>query len=123
DSATFVDTQAPPSSASSPTYSTSTSITVTSTASDPDKNGVHSGLAKLELYAKAPAATSYTVYATDSGAGIDNTFTYTATVDGTYSFYTVATDTAGNVEAAPASFDSATFVDTREPDSTIDTGP
>ena len=38
----------------------------------------------------------------------DRSFTVTYAGDGTYNFYTVATDKAGNVEAAPAGADATT---------------
>jgi hypothetical protein len=40
---------------------------------------------------------------------------FTASGDGFYEFYTVATDSVGNVEAAPASADASTTVDTSAP--------
>src|SRR5439155_306701 len=116
DTSTLVDTQNPTSSASSPAYSTSTSITVGYTASDPLKNGSNSGLKDVELWAKAPGG-SFSKVATDNTPGASGSFTYTATVDGSYDFYTRAFDKAGNYEAAPASADSSTLVDTRFPTS------
>src|SRR5439155_313716 len=45
-------------------------------------------------------------------------FSYHATAgDGSYRFYTVATDKAGNAEAAPASADAETLLDTAAPSS------
>ncbi len=53
-------------------------------------------------------------------AGIDFSFNYTATEgDGTYTFYTVATDKAGNVEATPAADADSTVLDTVAPTVTI----
>src|SRR5207248_2598638 len=54
------------------------------------------------------------------GAGIDNMFSYTAIEgDGTYTFYTVATDKAGNVEATPAADADSTVLDTVAPSASI----
>src|SRR5439155_13980961 len=109
---TFVDLSPPTSHASSPTYSASTTITVSYTASD-----VGSGLDKVELWAKAPGAASYSKFATDSSPGASGSFSYSASSDGTYSFYTVAVDKAGNSEAAPAGADTTTLLDTAVPSS------
>jgi hypothetical protein len=59
------------------------------------------GLAKVELYVKAPGESEYTLVDTDLPGSIDGTFSYTATVEGSYYFYTLATDNAGNVEDVP----------------------
>src|SRR5207302_1348965 len=110
DSTTLLDTVAPSSSASSPQYSTSTAITITYSASD-----IGSGLASVELWAKAPAG-SFAKVATDTSPGGGGSFSYTAAAgDGDYGFYTIAVDKAGNREAAPASPDSTTKLDTTTP--------
>src|SRR6185369_149165 len=114
---TLVDTQDPTSSATSPAYSTTTAITVNYTASDPLKDTSASGLDKVELWAKAPGAGSFSKVATDSTPTASGSFAFTASVDGSYSFYTRALDKAGNYEAAPASADTATLVDTQDPTS------
>src|SRR5207247_1371236 len=119
DTSTLVDTQFPTSSATSPTYSTSTTFMVSYTNSDPLKNGSASGVADVELWAKAPGAGSYSLYATDSGASIDGSFSSTGTVDGSYSFYPRARGKAGNYETAPAGADTSTLVDTQDPNSSI----
>jgi hypothetical protein len=120
DDSTLVDTEKPISSASVPNYETSASFSVSYTASDPLKNSSASGLDKVELYVDTPAVGGYTLYATDSGAGIDNTFSYTALAgDGDYSFYTVAYDKAGNVEASPTTDSDTTKLDTQDPNSVI----
>ena len=47
----------------------------------------------LDLYARAPAESGYTRVASDVHPAAQGTFTYTpAAGDGTYSFYTVATE-------------------------------
>ena len=46
-------------------------------------------------------------------------FSYTATAgDGSYGFYTVATDNAGNAQATPAGAQATTVLDTAAPSST-----
>src|SRR5439155_17693423 len=75
-----------------------------------------SGLDKVELFAKAPGDSAYAKVATDSSPTSSGNFSYHATAgDGSYRFYTVATDKAGNAEAAPASADSETLLDTAKP--------
>jgi len=80
----------------------------------------------VELWVKAPGATSYSKTATDSTPGASGSFTYTVptsgteSVDGTYSFYTISTDKAGNRESVPGAPDattteSATIQDTQPP--------
>jgi large repetitive protein len=113
------DAVAPTSSASSPTYSNGGSVTVSYTAADTGG----ADLATVELWAKAAGAGSFSKVATDSSPGATGSFTYTpAAGDGTYAFYTVATDTAANSEAAPASADSTTLRDTVAP-AIADAGP
>src|SRR5205823_1773390 len=75
------DTQDPVSSASSPTYSTSTGFTVSYTASDPLKNSSNSGLADVELWATTPGGTPV-LFATDSTPGATGSFNFTGTIDG-----------------------------------------
>src|SRR5439155_320299 len=111
DSVTLVDVVAPTSSASSSAYSSSTTMVVSYTASD-----TGSGLDKVELWAQAPGAGSFSKVATDAAPGASGSFSYTASVgDGSYSFYTVAVDKAGNREDAPTSADTSTLVDTVAP--------
>jgi hypothetical protein len=110
-----VDGTAPTSSASSPQYSRAGSLAVSYTAAD---NSGGSGLAKVDLYAKGPGDVSYAKVATDSTPSGSGSFNYTATNgDGTYSFYTIATDKAGNAEGAPAGADSTTLLQTTAPTS------
>ena len=115
DSATLVDTRAPESSATSPAYSTSTAVTIGYSAVDPLKDGSASGLARVELWARGPADSGYALSATDSSPGATGSFPFTSTVDGSYDFYTVAYDNAGNVDATTGSADTATLVDTEPP--------
>ncbi len=112
---TLPDLVAPSSSASSPGSSSSDSLSVSYTASD---NAGGSGLAEVDLYAQGPGDSSYSKVASTTSAAASGAFSYTAAEgDGSYSFYTVATDRAGNVENAPASADTTTLVDTTAPTS------
>src|SRR5207245_2938076 len=115
DSSTFVDTVIPTSSASSPAYSSSTPITDVYSPSDAAPSP---GLDKVELWVKVPGGGSYTRPATHPPPTSTSRFRSTAAAgDGSYSFYTRAKDKAGNYEAAPATADSSTFVDTVIPTS------
>src|SRR6185295_15460196 len=117
DTSTLVDTAAPTSSASSPAYSTSTTFNVTYGANDPLKDGSASGLLKVELYAHTPGIAGYALAGTDTTPNTTQSFSFTGTVDGSYDFYTVAYDIAGNIEAAPLTADTSTLVDTAAPTS------
>jgi Chitobiase/beta-hexosaminidase C-terminal domain/Bacterial Ig-like domain len=111
ESTTLEDTVKPASQASAPATNKSASIDVSYAASD---HSPSSGLASVELWVKAPNGSSYTKTATDSTPGASGSFTYTvptsgeATVDGTYSFYTISTDNAGNRESVPGAPDAST---------------
>jgi hypothetical protein len=114
-----VDTAAPSSQAASAASANSTAIAVTYSAADGG-----SGLAAVELWAKAPGAGAYAKAATDSSPGASGSFSYTAAAgQGTYSFYTRALDNAANYEPAPSVPDSSTVLDTTPPETTIDSGP
>jgi hypothetical protein len=107
-----VDAAAPGSQASGPATSSVTGLTISYTASD---NAGGSGLARVELWAKGPGATSFTLAGTDNTPNATQSFSYTATVNGNYAFYTVAVDQAGNAEAVPAAPDVTTVVTTGPP--------
>ena len=67
---------------------------------------------QVELYAKTPGQTAYTKVATNTSGSGSGSFSYTATAgNGTYSFYTIATDQAGNVQATPSSPQTTTSVE------------
>jgi hypothetical protein len=98
---TVLDTQAPTSNAgplTSPT--TASSVNVPYTASD---NAGGSGLASVDLYQRytkpgSSPSGNYTKLTITPSGGV---FAVPLTADGTYEFYTRATDVAGNVESAP----------------------
>jgi hypothetical protein len=119
DTTTTVDMQAPTSAASSPAYSTSTTIQV-----DYAADAFPSGLDRIELWARAPGETHFSEVATDTSGGAGGSFGYTAAAgDGSYSFYTVAVDRAGNREPAPAEADTTTLADTAPPASSATAPP
>ena len=73
----------------------------------------------MALYAQAPGQTGYTKVATNSSGSGSGSFSYTATAgDGSYGFYTVATDNAGNAQATPSTPQTTTLLDTTPPSST-----
>jgi hypothetical protein len=102
-----VDTVKPVSSASAPatTNGTAADFEVHYTASDE-----RSGLAKVELYASKDGG-GYSLANTDSTPAATGTFDFTHAGDGTYRFYTIATDQAGNVEKIPTAADDVTVVE------------
>ena len=106
-----IDTVAPFSSVSTlSNYQTGTSFAVSYSSSDAD-----SGIANVTLWVKTPGSGSY------SDRGVWNSgASYTANAgDGLYTFYTIATDNAGNSETAPNSADTSTTVDTLAPTGSI----
>jgi hypothetical protein len=110
------DTTAPSSKASSPATATAAGWTVSYTAAD---NTGGSGLAEVDLYAQAPGASTFSKVASDTTPGATGSFAYTAAAgNGAYSFYTLATDKAGNVEAAPSTADATTTLTVPVPDTT-----
>jgi len=103
-----VDTAGPESTSTSPAARAGNKTPITYTV----EGGAE--VETVDLYAKAPGKAAFSKVATDSSP--DGAFTYRATAgDGTYAFYTVATDVLGAVEAAPTSADTKTRVDTVAP--------
>ena len=96
-------------------------FTVPYTAND-NPNPV-SGLAKVELYVDGPSAgTNYVLADTHNDPGASGSFSYTtAAGDGTYTFYTLAYDDAGNQEATPAA-DAVSATKTTPPTFRMATG-
>src|SRR5215211_2248160 len=117
-SATFkVDKATPTSSASSPAATNLNPFTVDYTASD---QTALSGLEKVALYVRTPeVGTGYVLAATDYSPSGSGSFNYTPDAgEGTYRFYTVAYDAAGNIETSPASYDTSSDIETGTPDTT-----
>ncbi len=112
DASTLLDAHPPTSAATAAAVTNSSSISVGYTASD-----TGSGLAKVELYAKQPGDTGFSLVQTDSSpAESGQSFNYTAAAgDGDYAFYTRAYDNAGNAQPAPAVADATTTLDTKPP--------
>ncbi|MBN2207947.1 MAG: Ig-like domain repeat protein, partial [Candidatus Coatesbacteria bacterium] len=108
DSATVCDSQGPSSACHSQDFSSSTTISVQFTASDE-----LSGLASVDLYFKGPE-TDFCFWATSTD-GTLGTFQFTATVQGSYQFSTVAHDRAGNTETHHSGPDTETTFDCTPP--------
>jgi hypothetical protein len=117
DDFTNLDTTAPTSAATTVTSPrTTNTVAITFTASD---NTYGSLLAGVDLYQRytTPGGTppaSYTKIVTGATSPVTVTL---SSGDGTYQFYTIARDNAGNVEAAPSSPDATTVLDTTPPTS------
>jgi hypothetical protein len=105
DGTTLLDTAAPQSGASAPASSGGGPLTISYTAADSG-----SGVASVELWAKAPGDSGYSLAGTDTTPDSPS-FTYNPTAgNGTYGFFTVASDRAGSREPQPASPDATTNV-------------
>ncbi len=108
----LVDTEIPASSADAlpPTHPSGTSFTVSWTATDPVASGTASDVANTRVYWRRNSG----VYQLLGTYGVGTTSVSfdpsTHGGNGTYSFYTIATDNAGNVETAPATADAQTNV-------------
>lgn len=117
DRTVIYDTVAPLSSSTSPVYS-DRSVAVTYTASDPT-----SGIASVSVYrtqGTVPATTDALCGTLTTASGTVNCAT---TADGTWRFYSLATDKADNDEARPAAADDTTFVDTQPPSVPVVSAP
>jgi hypothetical protein len=119
DTSTRLDTIKPTSRAGSPTYATSTTFTVSYTASDPDSHS--GGVTEVDIYAKGPSDNTYSLADAFMGTALTSgSFSYSAGEgDGSYSFYSIATDDIGNVQVMPGSPDTTTFLDTLKPTSSV----
>jgi Concanavalin A-like lectin/glucanases superfamily len=116
------DSTAPTSIATAPAAGSPGAIHVSFTASDPPGPSPDvrdpSGVARVDLYVEGPGESSFTKTASVPGSS-EGSFTYTASTVGTYSFATVGTDVAGNVEVLPASPDAVTRVAGAAPKPTV----
>src|SRR5205807_8293396 len=80
-----------------------------------------SGLASVDLYVKKPGDSGFELAHTNSDGS--SSFSYTVPtkegkpVNGSYSFYTIAHDKAGNDEGAKSAADTTTLEDTVKPQS------
>jgi hypothetical protein len=110
----FIDTAVPFSLASSPQYSSSTSFTVRWSGSDPIPS---SGIASYSIFAS--------VDGTPATAWISDTTVTAAVYNGIqghfYSFYSMATDSAGNQQPVPTSPQCSTYFDLQAPQITATT--
>lgn len=114
----MVDKDAPTSSAGPlPTYHSSLTFFVPYAYSDGNGTSVRN-LTLWYRYNGGP----WTQGPTEDVPGVP-AFSFTASADGTYEFYTVARDWGGNVEAAPAGNDTWTIVDTTLPGSHVNELP
>ena len=104
DGNTVVDTVAPASTAAAPATAAGAPIDVSYTAGD----GGGSGVASVELWAKAPNVGSYSLALTDATPESPSFSYFPASGDGTYSFATVAIDRAGNREPIALATDAET---------------
>src|SRR5205823_12336230 len=103
-SPTLSNTTPPRSTAPSPSATLSRSLTIAYSASDGG-----SGLAQVDLYAKAPGQSSYSKVASDTSPGASGSFNYTAAAgDEIGRASTRETDAVGNTEAAPKRPDATT---------------
>jgi hypothetical protein len=100
----LIDRTTPSSSASSPGSTRSSTFTVTYSSSDSG-----SGVTQVELWVMRPGDSTFSLASTDSSPSSPS-FSYTASSNGLYHFYTRARDVAGNYEAAPSSADTSTRV-------------
>jgi hypothetical protein len=64
------------------------------------------GVWRIEMFVSLNGGTNVSL-----GDVSSSPYTFTASQDGTYSFYTVATDNAGNIEAAPSASQMSVVVD------------
>jgi hypothetical protein len=94
---------------------TSRNTTTVAISFTPSDNANGSGLKSVDLYERfaAPGGSAGSYSKIVSGA--TSPLTVTLTAEGKYEFYTLATDKAGNVEAAPSSPDACTILDTTGP--------
>lgn len=108
------DTLAPTSSASGTGAPQDATWTLGASAND------DTGLGMVELYVRIPGASGYVLAEAQASAGVSatHTFAYSPTADGTYEFYTVAVDAAGNIEVPPAVPDVTIVRDVTAPTAT-----
>ncbi len=119
------DTTPPSSFVKSPSYTNTSPVHLTFTASDD-----HSGVKNVTLWYRVDTGDGYSGW-TNSGfiSTEGDSFDFHPKTEGTYQFYTIATDTAGNVEKSPnsedetISYDSQTIYDQTKAISLISSPP
>src|SRR3954454_19009765 len=111
------DITPPTSDAAPPAFATGPSVAIPYTAAD-EEGG--SGVARVDLYVKAPRDATFPLTPTDSDTTPDTpSFTYVPGAgDGDYAFYTVAVDNDGNEELPPPFPDGVTTIDGTPPSPT-----
>jgi hypothetical protein len=110
---TLLDTAPPNAKASAAAYTNVKRWTISYNASD---TAGGSGLRAVELWVRAPGATSYTKVATNSGSAATGSFSFAATGgDGAYAAQAIAVDAAGNRESLASQPDATTVLDTVAP--------
>lgn len=124
DTSTKFDNSIPTSTASGPAGSNATTFAVTSAYND-----TGTGVASVAMYVKAPSATAYTLVSSKplSPTSLSGTLDWSFApalplVEGAYSFYSLATDGAGNTQATPSSPHAIVNVDVTPPTS-VPVGP
>ncbi|HEY4428994.1 MAG TPA: chitobiase/beta-hexosaminidase C-terminal domain-containing protein, partial [Solirubrobacteraceae bacterium] len=116
-----IDTATPSSGATSGQFDNSGTIAVDAHAADASPS---SGLARVELYVRKPGDSTFTLAHTNTDGS--SSFNYQvpsssgSPVNGSYSFYTIAHDGAGNDEAAKTGAETTTLEDTVNPATTDD---
>ena len=101
---------------SSPSYSRTSSVPVSFTASD-----TQTGVGNSYLYVRPPSGSTF-LYTGLSASGTAGTFNYTpAYGDGSYQFAVRSVDRGGNWESIPSFGECATFVDRVTPSSNLST--
>src|SRR5207302_9211430 len=116
-----LDTVAPSSGATSAQFDNTGTISVDAHASDASPS---SGVASVDLYVKKPGDSSFSLAHTNSDGSSSFNYTVPTTegkpVNGSYAFYTIAHDKAGNDEAAKSAAETSTLEDTVAPAATDD---
>lgn len=115
---TALDSQAPASSIDPLSAYASSSVTLNVMTND----GAGSGFENIEIYYRHGTAGTYSLYTTPENpngkwtvTSIVFSFNRVGDAEGTYQFYSVATDRAGNVETAPSTFDTSIVYDHTAP--------
>src|SRR5207248_2892368 len=113
-----LDTAAPSSGATSAQFDNTGTISVDAHASDASPS---SGVSSVDLYVKKPGDSSFSLAHTNSDGRARKSDAEATTegkpVNGSYAFYTIAHDKAGNDEAAKSSAETTTLEDTAAPSS------